>query len=537
MPPIFLFHLESPFPTHDGQTLRGRSWGRYGFVAALIFVSSFIASPLYAQAIVKDCSSFRENPASFAKSVHKLVDEVLRLSQRDAALRRSIEAGGRLTERIYAAGLIERVPDCNHEAGKPNLEVLGGAFPVSGTPQSAGLDGKGNGVTVIIRGQPYTHCKAFQAAAVTGGEKRSTIVRFEPPGSKPDAFGKCRVGNLIGSIMSGRNLPQPNTVYIFEETAAVEDPPEADGLPMLDVTIEPFMWKTTLQTPIGHYGGLSWDLGTGRVSFPDIKVCAVVKGEEECAPICTESSRCTASVPRSPEGLKLKVYDVDAVVDDVLFEHDYSDREICDPCGITGGHVVLFGERSPETDRLLRLGRKFAQENRARLISSSSQSGQNNIVEKTSFGVDMLKNLHNVVLKNGSKLESSLVYQVDSVTHNGETLRDRHAGFQTNCHGTTFLGGELWLQDAGTVFNEALEQIGYGEVNVGDFVLWADQANYVVHSATIVAKGASAGQVKLYQDAGGLREHIVSLGDHDRGDGPGTDPSFKRVFARFRAGW
>jgi hypothetical protein len=110
-------------------------------------------------------------------------------------------------------------------------------------------------------------------------------------------------------------------------------------------------------------------------------------------------------------------------------------------------------------------------------------------------------------------------------------------GWSTNCHGTTFLAGALWLNDANTIFDRALKKIQDDSVRPGDFVLWTNRDDLIVHSATIVEVGPSRDKILLYQDAGGFNEHIVSLKDHTDRNAPGSGDASDWFFARIRPGW
>ncbi len=120
----------------------------------------------------------------------------------------AIKAGEDITEAVYAAGLLDRSPGCNHGDVGLNVEVKGG--DLTGRLSIVG----GAGFTVLVRALPYKHCHYFSKVGTTSPVFQ---VRGEPPGARPTAFGQCINNPALPFITLGKTLPLPNTVYVFKE--------------------------------------------------------------------------------------------------------------------------------------------------------------------------------------------------------------------------------------------------------------------------------------------------------------------------------
>lgn len=211
--------------------------------------------------------------------------------------------------------------------------------------------------------------------------------------------------------------------------------------------------------------------------------------------------------------------------------------------------VVTIPRQRPDPSELITLGRSLARKNFETLFDLLFEPST--LIERTvAFGVDfqqpLLKSSRRLTLKDGTKIGYLSPTEVPEAERDNKAAYKvikalvaddaRQQGWSTNCHGVAFLAGALWLNDANTIFERALE-VPSDSVRPGDFVLWRDSDGLIIHSATIVSVGASADKILLYQDAGGMLEHIVSLQDHVDGNAYGSDRDSDWFFARIRSGW
>lgn len=216
--------------------------------------------PAHAKPFLMECNYFKMQPASFVAAAHALLDSAQEMAIQDPNFQSVVQAGGNLTAAAYSSNLIGRVSDCNHGAGRRNIELVAGPFPVQGAPVANGV----NGLTLIISALPNSHCEALKNSNHGRADDRSVVPRFEPPGGPPEQFGVCRAGiSLLGNM----NLPQPNTVYLFQP---LKPPPPKQSA----------CWRSTM--PKGKVAKHFFDVNSSCQSDPTSATCqaALVKQHE-----------------------------------------------------------------------------------------------------------------------------------------------------------------------------------------------------------------------------------------------------------------
>lgn len=155
---------------------------------------------------MQDCSYYKMQPAEFIETVNSFVDRVQDTIQSRPNLSQSAFDRGKLTVAMYELGVLQGVPDCNHDPNGSNIEVVGGdALGVID-----GADTSASGFTVIIRGLPTSLCRSMLASS---SPNRPVKVRPEVPRQLPGPVGNC-VGNPFAW-----GLPMPNTAYIYQRIA------------------------------------------------------------------------------------------------------------------------------------------------------------------------------------------------------------------------------------------------------------------------------------------------------------------------------
>jgi hypothetical protein len=219
-----------------------------------------VALPLAAQngAVLRDCNQHLYDPVSFLFRTERFGGEVGRLIERDRRLRSAIQLspGQDLTDVVYAAQLLERVPNCP----EPVVQVVAG----NQAPGMGGSTPPGTtGFTVIIKGMPKLQCEMVNLAERLQIRRGAFAVRFEPPGN-PGAWqlGEC-ASNPIASLLNlGRPLPQPNTAYLFFSV----DLPWCD-LTALLASVPDSRQKSDLEDRFLRMAGALSELAAYRESF------------------------------------------------------------------------------------------------------------------------------------------------------------------------------------------------------------------------------------------------------------------------------
>ncbi|HEC18670.1 MAG TPA: hypothetical protein ENI97_04945, partial [Gammaproteobacteria bacterium] len=157
---------------------------------------------------MNDCGYYKTAPSVFHARLERFVDDIANLVAQRADLQATIASGGDITEEVYTAGLLGRIPDCIHDDAGRNVEVVGGDVT---TADELLLKGS-SGFTVVVRGLPYKHCRELVA---DGENDPRFLVRGEAPGEAPRNYGDCL--NLPALFRFGMKLPMPNTAYVYKQ--------------------------------------------------------------------------------------------------------------------------------------------------------------------------------------------------------------------------------------------------------------------------------------------------------------------------------
>ena len=312
--------------------------------------------------------------------------------------------------------------------------------------------------------------------------------------------------------------------------------------------------------------GEDWDLIYGKLFgfnekdyLPDIRICWKSRSAVRvtCAATCWDSTTCTADYGELNEGFSLQVYDEDRIKDDDLI------LDVDIPCGtdytkaeLETHRVTLNHQCTGSPEDLLKLGEELAQKTYERLFTGYFEIGRSTteVPQATARNLWVGNTARGSYLKLEMADRSTIGYvdRSEFPSLSRKQLAQRSAfkyhdifgqdeaderGWATNCHGVTFLAGAFWLNDANSIFERALEEIDQSQVQVGDFVLWKDHEGFISHSATVVATGRGAAEMKLYQDAGGLIAHVTTLQDHFDGKAYGAGDASRHLFARIRPTW
>ncbi len=172
-----------------------------------------------AATILQNCNTYKLSPELYTARLDELTDKIARLIADSPALGASMKKGEDLTDEVYSAGLLGRIDDCKEDPRKPNFQVIGGDILSS--------DGHGDtsGFTLVVRLLPHGHCKAVSGL---GRVDRRVLVRPEIADKGPGSFGTC-VGNPVTKIITlGKDLPMPNTAYLYQMVKLKPPPESAD---------------------------------------------------------------------------------------------------------------------------------------------------------------------------------------------------------------------------------------------------------------------------------------------------------------------
>jgi hypothetical protein len=203
--------------------------GLVGRALLILSTACVLSSPLAAQSgpVLRDCNQHQYEPETLVSLVELLGKEITRLVDSDAELRRLVQqgAGQDLTNQIYSAGLLQRVPDCT----EPVVHVqTGNQVPGSADRAAPGAFG----FTIVVKAMPKPHCEAMKRSQQF---QRPFAVRFEPPGNRSNwRLGACASNPIPGILALGRTLPQPNTAYLFFPVRL--SLPAARANPLCDLT-------------------------------------------------------------------------------------------------------------------------------------------------------------------------------------------------------------------------------------------------------------------------------------------------------------
>ncbi len=195
----------SPIHTCSGTT------SRYLLLVALLWI--FTGGKVEAQ-ILADCGYYKLPKEVFSSLLHKLVDDIAQLANKRPAIEKAILMGSDITDYVYRAGLIKKIPGCNHSNTGPNIQIVGGnTAPIAPVTGSKAIDG----FTLIIKALPYRLCAYI---GDTGANNRGVWVRFEPPNSQNGKLGECVNNPILPLLNLGQPLPEPNTAYVFQPLLA-----------------------------------------------------------------------------------------------------------------------------------------------------------------------------------------------------------------------------------------------------------------------------------------------------------------------------
>lgn len=195
--------------------------------AAVVFMllQAVQANICWAQRM-SDCSYYKIDPSMFAANLNGFVDDIADLVEKKRNLKTAVSQGRDITDEIYAAGLLGRVPGCIHSDAGRNVEVFGG--DVTGSFGTGSI-----GFTVVVRALPSRHCR--QLKGVSNSRNRYFQVRGEAPKKAPTPYGEC-LDNPVLPFVYG-TLPLPNTAYVYQQirpatlpTVKVAPNPQACGL-------------------------------------------------------------------------------------------------------------------------------------------------------------------------------------------------------------------------------------------------------------------------------------------------------------------
>jgi hypothetical protein len=158
--------------------------------------------------VMRDCNQHLYNAITFVFLVQTLTERLAHWAKTDAEVQRRVQqgTGEDLTQKVYSAGFLERVPDCI----EPVVHVLtGNQVPGNTAGRATSVT---PGLTLVIKAMPKTHCVALNTSGQVRFAQGSFAIRFEPPGPSTNwRLGECADNPLVRIF----NLPQPNTAYMF----------------------------------------------------------------------------------------------------------------------------------------------------------------------------------------------------------------------------------------------------------------------------------------------------------------------------------
>ncbi|MCG8316637.1 MAG: hypothetical protein MI976_25770 [Pseudomonadales bacterium] len=195
-----------------------------GFFAMIGLCLSLISPQALANhpTLLSNCNSFKLDSGDFVRRVDALVGKIDNLVRTDSNVQQEVKAGKDITQNVYAAGLINKIQDCNEDATNPNIQVVGGD-PLKNTT--------GKSFTLILRALNTPHCRAIRAGIRRVG--RSVRIRPEIPNKPKGQWGQCLSNPITWGMTLGKNLPMPNVAYINVEAnfpaTTVPSPSNAGG--------------------------------------------------------------------------------------------------------------------------------------------------------------------------------------------------------------------------------------------------------------------------------------------------------------------
>lgn len=153
--------------------------------------------------LLSNCNSFKLETGDYTRRVDALLGQIERLVNTDSTVRDKVRTGQDITQHVYAAGLYNRMQDCNEDAASPNIQVVGGD-PINNTT--------GNSFTLILRALNTPHCRAIDTGLNRVG--RTARKRPEIPNKPAGQWGQCLSNPITWGMTLGKNLPMPNVAYI-----------------------------------------------------------------------------------------------------------------------------------------------------------------------------------------------------------------------------------------------------------------------------------------------------------------------------------
>lgn len=161
--------------------------------------------------VMRDCQEQLYEPLKFVSLVETLGERIMEWVKTDSELQRLVRqgTGQEVTRNIYAAGLLERVPDCTESV----VHVLtGNQVP----RKTLGPPPGGPGLTVVVKAMPWGHCEAMKLRGQYRFSPGMFAIRFEPPGPPTNyRLGECVANPVLTIMVLGKAMPQPNTAYLF----------------------------------------------------------------------------------------------------------------------------------------------------------------------------------------------------------------------------------------------------------------------------------------------------------------------------------
>ena len=130
---IFLVHLLEALNIYSlmeaiegGRSLTKKAFN--GFFAMIGLCLSLISPQALANhpTLLSNCNSFKLDSGDFVRRVDALVGKIDNLVRTDSNVQQEVKAGKDITQNVYAAGLINKIQDCNEDATNPNIQVVGG---------------------------------------------------------------------------------------------------------------------------------------------------------------------------------------------------------------------------------------------------------------------------------------------------------------------------------------------------------------------------------------------------------------------------
>lgn len=173
-----------------------------GFCLSLISPAVFANHPT----LLSNCNAFKLETGDFIHRVNELVSQIESLAYTDRIVQDKIKAGEDITNQVYAAGLINKMQDCNEDIASPNIQVVGGD-PINKT--------KGKSFTLILRAMNSPHCHAIDSGICRDGS--NVRKRPEIPNKPAGQWGQCLNNIVTWGMTLGKNLPMPNVAYINVE--------------------------------------------------------------------------------------------------------------------------------------------------------------------------------------------------------------------------------------------------------------------------------------------------------------------------------